>query len=137
MKINKVYRCDSEIDVLYVLSTNQKGQIVLRTFADNIKTTQLLTADYVASCANEDINSAIREIKANIEVTTIDKATQKRHIDYFGKVLASGSHDGNLIKKSGSNKVNVNKYLIINRHYNITGIDKNDKVSSVITLNRK
>jgi hypothetical protein len=137
MKINKVYRCDREIDVLYVLSANRSGQIVMRTFADGIKTTKLITTEYISNCENDDINSAIKEIQANIEAATIDLATQKRHIDYFGKVLVSGSHSGSLIKKSGSNKVNFNKYNILKRHYAINGIDKNDKVSDVITLVRK
>jgi hypothetical protein len=137
MKINKVYKSDSEIDVLYILSGNSKGQIIMRTFAHNIKTIQLITSDYIARCCNDDINDAIKEIQANIESATIDDATAQRHLEYFGKILTSGSHDGDLIKKAYSNKVNVNKRLILHRHYTITGIDQNDKVSQVITLIRR
>jgi hypothetical protein len=143
--MKKVYGTDEEIDTLFILSANKKGQIVRRTITGSgdrkIDSVRLESPLDIAFCENEILVEAYAEIQGIIDAEKMSKETRKRHEVYFGKVISiplgtQKEFDSCIIKKSQGNQANGHIYSILLRNYDIVGIDDNFKVSKTITLIR-
>lgn len=143
--MKKVYRLDEEIDTLYIISANKKGQIVRRTITGSgerkIDSVRLVSPLDISLCGNEILIEAYAEMQGIIDAEKMSENTKKRHEVYFGHVISipvgtQKDFDSQIIKKSGSNQVNGNKYAILLRNYDIVGIDDNFKAGKTITLIR-
>jgi hypothetical protein len=143
--MKKVYGTDEEIDTLFILSANKKGQIVRRTITGSgdrkIDSVRLESPLDIAFCENEILIEAYAEIQGIIDAEKMTESTKKRHEVYFGKVISiplgtQKEFDSGIIKKSQGNQANGHIYSILLRNYDIVGIDENFKVGKTIILIR-